>query len=342
MAEPTPGATRGTRLRQALIVCLSGVVLVLAALMLVRGPSAGASPPTKPKKHATPDLRLEPLGPEYDALKPLAMALPPATPGDWLYEHFEAGQFASEYLTSSPRRPGDGRRTIYLQPIGTFDETQQRLIDDTVRWTEAFFGLPVKLLPPIALSEVPKKARRVHPRWGVKQLDARWLLYDLLKPRIPDDAMALLGLSAMDLFPEPDWNFVFGMASYRDGVGVWSIARFGDPTLSPEAYRKTLEHTLATATHEIFHMYSVPHCIGWECLENGSNSLIESAGRPIHLCPACLKKLCWNSGCDLDGRFAKLEALASELGIEHEAHYYRKARAKLAALKAPSPVSEKP
>ncbi|MDF1566095.1 MAG: archaemetzincin [Deltaproteobacteria bacterium] len=314
------------------ITFLCTLVLLLGGVAtLKRRSAAAAGLARKPKKHAAAALRHEALGPPYDELKPLFLAMGAPIPGDWLYEHSEPGQPVAEYLASNPRRPTPERRTLYLQPIGDFDETQQRLIDDTLRWTEAFFGLPTKLLPPIPLSAVPEEARRVHPSWGVKQLDARFLLNDLLLPRIPADAMAYLGLTTVDLFPEPSWNFVFGMASYRQGVGVWSIARFGDPSESEEAYRDTLMSTAATATHEIFHMFSVSHCVAWECLENGSNSLDESEGRPIHLCPSCLKKLCWSTDCELTARFERMEQLSKQLGFTFEARYYRKALIKLGA-----------
>jgi len=49
---------------------------------------------------------------------------------------------------------------------------------------------------------------------------------DLLKTRLPEDAFALLGVTMMDLYPDPNWNFVFGQASLRDRVGVYSFTRY--------------------------------------------------------------------------------------------------------------------
>lgn len=37
-----------------------------------------------------------------------------------------------------------------------------------------------------------------------------------------------MGITEKDLFPKPEWNYVFGLASYEDGVGVTSIYRFAD------------------------------------------------------------------------------------------------------------------
>ena len=39
----------------------------------------------------------------------------------------------------------------------------------------------------------------------------------------------MLAITAFDLWPGPGWNFVFGQASLTERVGVWSMARNGDP-----------------------------------------------------------------------------------------------------------------
>jgi len=36
------------------------------------------------------------------------------------------------------------------------------------------------------------------------------------------------------------------------------------------------------------------HCTAFECLMNGSNHQEERDSRPLHLCPICVRKLCWN------------------------------------------------
>ena len=55
-------------------------------------------------------------------------------------------------------------------------------------------------------------------------------------PRRPEDAVAVLGLTTSDLWPGEGWNFVFGQASLRDRIGVWSLYRFGDPERSDADY----------------------------------------------------------------------------------------------------------
>jgi HSP20 family molecular chaperone IbpA len=63
---------------------------------------------------------------------------------------------------------------------------------------------------------------------GVLRLST-YLLYEVLEPDRPEDALAYLALTASDLWPGEGWNFVFGQANLRRRVGVWSLYRNGDP-----------------------------------------------------------------------------------------------------------------
>jgi len=53
-----------------------------------------------------------------------------------------------------------------------------------------------------------------------------------------------IAFTASDLWPGPGWNFVFGLASLRERVGVWSIHRFGNPSKGQAAFTQTLLRTL--------------------------------------------------------------------------------------------------
>jgi len=94
-----------------------------------------------------------------------------------------------------------------------------------------------------------------------------------------------------DLYPEPSWNFVFGQASLRERVGVYSFARY-DSAFYGEARDRDYETLLLRRSckvlaHETGHMFGLAHCIYFNCLMNGSNHLAESDRRPLHLCPVC-------------------------------------------------------
>jgi archaemetzincin len=139
---------------------------------------------------------------------------------------------------------------------------------------------------------------------------------------MPPDAVVSLALTADDLWPGGGWNFVFGQASLRDGVGVWSIHRFGDASESEEAFKQVLLRTLKTASHETGHMFSIPHCVHFECLMNGSNHLAETDRQPLSPCPQCLAKICHGTGADPAVRFKALVEFARTQGLTAEQEFW--------------------
>ena len=151
---------------------------------------------------------------------------------------------------------------------------------------------------------------------GWRQLAAPYVLDRLLPGRGDPRAWATIGLTAIDLYPEPSWNFVFGQASPASRSGVWSMFRFGDPGESADAERTCLLRTIKTASHEVAHMLSIHHCIAYECVMNGSNHLGELDRRPTDLCPHCLSKLMWCTGGDPVRRAQRLLEF-------HAAHGFR-------------------
>jgi archaemetzincin len=179
----------------------------------------------------------------------------------------------------------------------------------------------VKIRDDLPLSLIPERARRVHPSWGDKQILTPYVLDRLLKPRLPRDAVAYIAFTTSDLWPGRGWNFVFGQASLRDHVGVWSIYRNGDPE---RQFRLCLLRTMKTATHELGHVFSMYHCTLYQCNMCGSNHRAESDRRPIACCPECVAKIWYVTGCDPVARYRKLAAFCAEQGLADEAAFYRK------------------
>lgn len=130
-----------------------------------------------------------------------------------------------------------------------------------------------------------------------------------MKRRRGQDA-AVLGITALDLWPGPGWNFVFGQASLRERVGVWSMARNGDPDERPAMRKLCAIRTAMTATHETGHMFGIRHCTAYECGMNGSNNSDERDRQPLEFCPECQAKLWWTLGLDPLARSRALEAAA--------------------------------
>ena len=261
---------------------------------------------------------------KYKKLLPLHEKLPKPKPGEWLDRHHEPGQTYREYIQSRPVRPTQQRNVIYILPLGEFTETQQRIVRITAENMQIFFGLKVRIEKPLGLEEIPDKARRVHPTWEDKQILSTYVLDDLLKPRLPKDAVCYIAFTTSDLWPGEGWNFVFGQASLAQRVGVWSIYRNGDPEAGDEAFKLCLRRTIKTATHETGHMFSLYHCIYYKCNMCGSNHRAESDGHPMWLCPVCLAKLCWATGTDPEKRYEKLIEFSKQHGLEAEQQFYKK------------------
>lgn len=272
-----------------------------------------------------PATRLDGLRKSAAALRPLMQEKTAPRAGDWLAEHAEAGQTFAQFGSSRPNRPTAQRTTLYIQPIGDLTKAQDQLVKDTAACLGIVFGVPVKTLDALADAAIPASARRTHPSMGMKQFLSTYILDEVLLPRRPADAVAVLGLTATDLFPEPSWNFVFGQASLRDRVGVWSLARYGDP----EKERATvLRRTLKVATHETGHMFGIQHCTMHECGMNGSNSLPESDRAPLAFCSECELKLWWSCKLDPLPRYEKLADFAKRNGLaDEEAEWRRRIRA---------------
>ena len=255
-------------------------------------------------------------------LRPLHRELGPPRPGDWLAEHHEEGQTFAEYVDCRPVRPEGKRRTICIVPLGEFTRTERRIITLTAEFMKLYVSVPVRVSDALPLSVIPEKARRVHPEWGVKQILSTHVLDSVLEPRLPDDALACIAFTASDLWPGEGWNFVFGQASLRRRVGVWSIFRNGDPDAGEAEFRLCLLRTMKTAVHEMGHMISMRHCILYECNMCGSNHRAESDRRPIALCPECAAKVWWCTGADPGERYRRLEAFCREHGFGREAEFY--------------------
>jgi len=252
------------------------------------------------------------------AVRPLHTRMGQPQPGDWLTEHHEPGQTFARYRAIHPTLPDERRRVLVVQPLGTLSATQRQVIELSADYMGRFFQLPIRIASDLPSSLVPPRARRVHPSWGMPQIHAGYVLDELLGPRLPKDAAAYIAFTASDLWPGEGWNFVFGQASLRDRVGVWSIYRNGDPAAGPEAFTRALRRTLKTAVHETAHMFSLEHCTAYQCVMDGANNLEEADRHPLWLCPECMAKLCWAIHVSPIERYRALAEFAAAHGLGRE------------------------
>ncbi len=289
-------------------------------------PAAGGAAPDAPTspRFAVPDARtrvraaggLAGMSAELRAaFAPGPGFIPVAAPqpGDWLAEHDEAGQTYDQFVAARPNRPGAGRRTIYIVPLGDLGRAAPPL-DLLADFTRAHFQLPVRVLPAIAVGDIKAQTRRHDSRMQMLATD----VLEHLRSILPADAYCLVGLTAVDLYPEPSWSFVFGMASFRERVGVYSIARY-HPSSGRDAASWVRSRALKVMAHEIGHMFGMEHCTSYECVMNGSNHLAETDRRPMNLCPVCLRKLFHAVGFAPGRRYRELTRFFAGHGLETEA-----------------------
>lgn len=254
-----------------------------------------------------------------DRLAPLHEVVGPPQPADWLAEHREPGQSFEAYVLARPTAPTPQRRTLVVLPLGAADEPRVRLLALIGEALEAHFGLPSRLEPASTIPGLPRGAHRKIGR--TRQIRSGWLLDAVLAPRLPQDAAALLGFTSEDLWPGEGWNFVFGEASLERRVGVWSLFRYGDPA-SPGMFRIVLRRALKVALHETGHMFSLPHCTRWRCVQAGINSLEEEDRAPLWLCPDCLAKVAWVTSTDPRERLFRMAAFCRRADLLDEARHF--------------------
>lgn len=237
--------------------------------------------------------------------------------GDWLKQHKEAGQTFEQYLKRKPVTVTDSKNVIYLQPIGKFTPLESKMFSLTAEYVSYFYGLKTVLLEPIPADLIPKDKKRI--LFETEQLDASYIIREVLKDKIPNDGIVIMALTAQDLYPSLDWNFVFGLASYTMRTGVTSMNRFEDSDFANGNYSLCLARLIKTSTHEISHMFTIAHCTNAICLMNGVNYNVELDQHPNALCSVCLAKLSWNLDFDNLKRMEKMISFCKKHKLDSDA-----------------------
>ncbi len=237
-------------------------------------------------------------------------------PGDWMEKYPEGGQSFADYVLHRERTPLHPQyQAIDIQPLGEFDQAQQRLVAESADFMERFFGMTVRILDSIPLEDIPPESRRM--RDNVEQVLSPWILKERLLPLQRSDAVATIGVVLCDLWPG-QLNWVFGEAIPSQRVAVWSLHRFGDPRESDAAFRLCLLRSVKTAVHEAGHVLGMPHCGEYECGMNGTRSLDEHDRRLLEFCPVCQAKIWWTCGANPDLRCHLLAERAAKRGWHQE------------------------
>lgn len=258
----------------------------------------------------------------FDSLVDLHIDLAPPVEGDWLNSHPENGETFEEYIKKWPKTSDNNRTKLYLVKLSKFNTFQQILFNKTQEYLSRFYDTDVDTISlPIDYDLIPEKFYRSNEGGEVQVLTDFFLKHKLLN-ELPDDAWGMIGCSAVDIYPDPKWNFVFGQASLNNRVGVWSMRRLGDPEAYPDTEDKAFMRNLKVASHETGHILSLKHCVYYDCLMNGSAHILENDRKPPYLCPICLGKVDWNRNFDIQQRFDTLYSFwnKNQYSIYHQ--YY--------------------
>ncbi|XP_075575141.1 archaemetzincin-1 isoform X2 [Pelecanus crispus] len=252
------------------------------------------------------------LSEAYNPQRTLFCTLLIRTAFDWLLSHPDAPEdFEMFYHAMLRRKQNFCRKHIYLQPIDLIEgPAGLSLLDSLQSCVESFFlGLRVKCLPSIPISSIHCCYRHSRDTDRV-QLHADGIL-NFLKNNKPMDALCVLGLTLLDLYPCETWSFTFSKFLPGQEVGVCSFARFsgdfpqaGCSSLNLltqkerlcEISKETRDRTLPFSAQEMV-----------QCCK-GALSLDEALLRPLEPCPICLRKLQHVVGFKLVERYRKLYA----------------------------------
>jgi archaemetzincin len=255
-------------------------------------------------------------------LFPLYQAKTKAQNGDWLAEHNETYYDFDSYVASKPVRPDSTRKIIYIYKLGANTKAEDSLLLITCNYLERIFHLKTKITQTFPESCIPDSMKRANSD-STFQVCSHFVLDTLVTLPLPKDAVVGICFTKYDLYPGPGWNFVFGEAYLKHRAGVWSFNRYGDVN-DPAQFKTALLRTLKVAAHETGHMFSITHCVRYECDMNGSNSMEETDASPLHYCPECLQKLSWNIGFDLPAHFEGLKEFYTKYGFAEEAVFMQK------------------
>lgn len=260
------------------------------------------------------------------ALRKITKPIPIPKSGDWLSSHKESGQTYKQYLAQNPRSATQKRNKIYLLPLGDFSNPDDSLLFAmTTKYVKLFFDVPVVVQPKKSLAYIPKKNRRIRQN-NVWQYQTGYILYDILENNLPEDAIAYMAITTGDLYPHDDWNFVFGQAHTQRRIGVSSLHRFkeykDDKLLIPLSFQRIA----STTVHEIGHIFSILHCIHFDCVMNGSNNLEEADRQSMFLCPVCTAKLNFAVPSSVNKKYNQLEQFFRAYKMTEEMQYCQEAQ----------------
>lgn len=241
-----------------------------------------------------------------------------------------------DYINSNPNRLDSIRKVVYILPFGNMKPEVEEIIRDEIAYLEIFLQLPVKVLDRVPYEQI-KQIEDINTRLVSEsdyrhfskkkgeigslreQIEARSFINNYLIHNKPDDAIAVLGITEHDIY-NPNYNYLFGSSSLKDGVGLVSTFRLID-------YGRDTKHNIRkVASKQIVNMFSIKNVKDYVCLLNFHNSEMELRRGEFKISPGALEKLKYNIGFDYYERFEQLEEFWRQEGNEIMTDYYMKSK----------------
>ncbi|CAF2905757.1 unnamed protein product [Rotaria sp. Silwood2] len=255
---------------------------------------------------------------------------------DWLRDHQEKGQTIKSFeCRTSKAVPHATYKTIYIQPVGSFNHPRTIPFDIIIEFARVFFsGCEVELLRSIDFS----KDMKYRESDGIRQYRTNGFYKYLSQTRHKRNVrreLLCIAVTMADIYVDEIMDWVYGQARPIDGVGVYSFARL-DPLypasaqtllsspLTDEHRIIMLRRCVKILLHELGHLFGLKHCIYYICLMNGANNEIEMDRQPLYLCPVCLRKLYSTFQFNVRDVYEKFINLCEKYGLEEECIWYRK------------------
>ncbi|CAF1113840.1 unnamed protein product [Rotaria sp. Silwood1] len=255
---------------------------------------------------------------------------------DWLRSHKEKGQTMKAFERKTSKAvPHATHKTIYIQPIGSFDHPRVIPFNIIIEFVRIFFpGCEVELLSAIDFSE----DMRYREKDGIRQYQTAGFYKYLSRIRHKRNSrreLVCVAITMADIYVDEVEDWVYGQARIIDGLSVYSFARL-DPLypaspqtlfLSPltDEHRVIMiRRCVKILLHELGHLFGLKHCIYYICLMNGANNETEMDRQPLYLCPICLRKLYSTfhfNVCDVYEKFANI---CEKYRLEEEHKWYWK------------------
>jgi len=204
-------------------------------------------------------------------------SLPPAQKtGSWRATVKESEQTLDAFLAEKPRHvvPND---VIYLMPIGKFNKQQRRLIGGVSEYLQAKFGISVQIMPDVAFVTVSQEGARKNPITGQFQVSAPYVIENVIERNSPHVYASVVGVTAQDIFPGNETNYVMGLATPETRVALVSTARMWEGDVDDA---QALARFKKLVAHECLHTFALAHETLHKCLMNGYNSISELDALP--------------------------------------------------------------